>query len=109
MNKESLRVTMASQVNVSKPPAVINMLSDTNRWNIVQYLMNGNLTSSQIAEKLNIKTNALTYHLNKLYESGIISKKQGEDDKHETYYSVNLETLNHMYKSAGFETKLKNG
>lgn len=85
-----------------KAPAVINMLSDTNRWNIVQSLIKSDMTSTELSEKLKIKTNAISYHLDKLQESGIIKKRQSEADGREYFYSVDIKALNQMYKSAGF-------
>ena len=71
----------------------MSALADTNRRNILQTLKKGKISSGDLAEKLGMTPQALSYHLNKLKTSDLIYESKY---KNFIYYELNLTVLDEV-------------
>ena len=71
----------------------MSALADTNRRNILQTLKKGKISSGDLAEKLGMTPQALSYHLNKLKKSDLIYESKY---KNFIYYELNLTVLDEV-------------
>ena len=70
-----------------------NLMSDYTRFSIIILLANKTMYGKEIADKLELSTGTISYHLSPLIKEGlVISKIKGK----KIYYSINKEEINKM-------------
>lgn len=90
--------------------AVFEALADPHRRSILEFLRKGDLSAGEIAERLPIGKPAVSHHLNKLKEAGLVSS---ERDGQAIIYSLNTtvfqEVLGWIYGFKGTKRSGKDG
>ena len=70
-----------------------NLISDYTRFSIIILLADKTMYGKEIADKLELSTGTISYHLSPLIKEGlVISKIRGK----KIYYSINKEEINKM-------------
>lgn len=72
---------------------ILSALSDKNRQKIIKTLKESELTVENIAKNFDITTATLSYHLNILRESGLISSRRSGRN---IFYSLNLSVTDEL-------------
>lgn len=68
-------------------------LGDVNRLRIVDRLIAGDASSSELATALEIPTNLLAHHLKVLSEAGLVRRRASEGDRRRSYLRLATEAL----------------
>jgi DNA-binding MarR family transcriptional regulator len=92
---------MTISVRLSDPPEVLNLLGNTIRWQLLQALAFTDLRVQELVDLLEQPQNLVSYHLQKLLRSGLLSEQQSRADGRKIYYSLNLDQARTLYFSAG--------
>lgn len=90
-----------SLMNTSHPPEVLKMLAHDLRWHMVRKLAVSDYRVNELVALIGHPANLVSYHLKKLRESQIVTTRRSDADRRDTYYSLDLERLRDLYRSAG--------
>lgn len=71
----------------------LNALSETNRFNIIKILTNGDCTVGELTEKLQIRQPQVSKHLKVLNDAGIVTQKP---IKQQRVYSLSVEPFEEL-------------
>lgn len=83
------------------PPDIIKMLAHDLRWQVVQLLAVGDLRVGELVERVGHPLNLVSYHLKQLRDTEIVTARRSDADGRDTYYSLDLDRLRHMFHAAG--------
>ena len=84
-----------ADVNAMDAALICKALGDSNRIQIVELLINGELCGCKLLEHFQITQPTLSHHMKVLTECGLVnSRKEWKN----TYYSLNCETLTEFRK-----------
>lgn len=72
---------------------ILSALSDNNRRKVLDILKKGKISSGDLAQKLGMTPQALSYHLNKLKKADLIYESKY---KNYIYYELNLTILDEL-------------
>jgi ArsR family transcriptional regulator len=73
--------------------ALFKALSDPNRLNILDILMQGDSCNCELNERLGLPPNLLSHHLRVLRETGLINSRRDVVDGRWIYYSIDKDTI----------------
>lgn len=73
--------------------AIFAALADPARLTIIDHLLLGDASSSELRSILGIQSNLLAHHLGQLRKSGLIRKSRSEADGRRSYFSLNRSAL----------------
>jgi ArsR family transcriptional regulator, arsenate/arsenite/antimonite-responsive transcriptional repressor / arsenate reductase (thioredoxin) len=83
------------------PPALIQLLSHDLRWQIVKALTQSDYRVSELVDRFEQPLNLVFYHLKKLRDEALVTTRRSEADGRDTYYSLDLDYLQTLYRDAG--------
>ncbi|HEX3051616.1 MAG TPA: metalloregulator ArsR/SmtB family transcription factor [Aggregatilineaceae bacterium] len=72
---------------------IFKALSDPNRLHLMELLMDGDRTNSELMSEVGLSQNLLSHHLNVLTEAGLVTVQQSIGDARRRYYSPSLAML----------------
>ena len=78
------------QQEVSRPPAILGMLSDPLRWQLVVELGRSDRRVGELVELLGKPQNVVSYHLGELRNAGIVTARRSSADGRDVYYRADL-------------------
>lgn len=73
--------------------SIFKVLSDKQRRDILEMLKDGRLSAGEIAERLNVKPAALSYHLRLLKSADLVMEYK---EKNFVYYEINTSVLDEL-------------
>jgi protein-tyrosine-phosphatase/DNA-binding transcriptional ArsR family regulator len=77
------------------------LVADPARAAILRVLAQTDLKSGEIAERLNLRQNTVSYHLGQLRNAGLLLDHPSHFDARDIYYSLDFDRLRQMYVGAG--------
>ena len=81
--------------------AALKALSQPTRLAIFDLLMEGVQCSCEIAERLDLAPNLISYHMRALEEAGLVESVRDKDDARWIYYSLRPAALARLHKQLG--------
>jgi protein-tyrosine-phosphatase/DNA-binding transcriptional ArsR family regulator len=85
----------------SQTPNFFQLLGDPVRWQLLTALSKSDLHVQELVERVGRPQNAVSYHLNLLQKQGLVREQRSIADGREIYYSLDLERVSALYRSAG--------
>lgn len=92
---------MAKTIGFSRPPEILTLLSHQVRWQLMMALVRSDRRARELVALLKKPQNLVSYHLNRLFSSGLVRKQHSQADGREVYYSLDLERALRLYQAAG--------
>jgi protein-tyrosine-phosphatase len=86
---------------MSSPPAILGLLSDPIRWQIVQALGSSDRRVGELVELVNRPQNVVSYHLAELRNAGIATARRSAADGRDVYYRVELPRCRDLLAETG--------
>lgn len=83
------------------PPVLIQMLAHDLRWQIIKSLTESDYRVNELMERVAEPLNLVSYHLKKLRDAALVTTRRSEADGRDTYYSLDLDHLQTLYREAG--------
>ena len=80
-------------------PAIIKLLSNDLRWNILKTLAKSDLRVQELTDLLDQPQNLVSYHLQKLHQVDLVLEHQSIADGREIYYGINLNQIRNLLKT----------
>ncbi|GAB4195106.1 MAG: metalloregulator ArsR/SmtB family transcription factor [Roseiflexaceae bacterium] len=84
----------------------LKLLSDETRWVILTALRTSDRPVSELAERLKLPANLISYHLGLLRQAGLVEAHRSEADARSLYYGLNLPVLERVYQQIGAQLHL---
>lgn len=81
-------------------PAIIKLLSNDLRWNILKTLAQSDMRVQELSELLRQPQNLVSYHLQKLRDQALVLEHHSIADGREVYYGVNLNQIRDLFRAA---------
>src|SRR5689334_21120412 len=88
-------------VTATHPPAVLSLLADDVRWQIVTALARSDRRGQELARLLKRPQNLISYHLKRLLKGAVVSERRSAADARDVYFHLNLEQLRYLYAEGG--------
>jgi len=85
----------------SKPPAILGLLSDPLRWQLVGELGRSDRRVGELVQLLGKPQNVVSYHLAELRQAGIVSARRSSADGRDVYYRADLLRCRDLLGEAG--------
>ena len=85
----------------SKPPAILGLLSDPLRWQLVGELGRSDRRVGELVQLLGKPQNVVSYHLAELRQAGIVSARRSSADGRDVYYRADLFRCRDLLGEAG--------
>lgn len=89
------------KMNSPRTPNLFQLLGDPVRWQLITALSKSDLHVQELVEHVGRPQNAVSYHLNLLQKQGLVREQRSIADGREIYYSLDLERVGDLYRSAG--------
>jgi len=86
---------------VSQPPAILILLGNPIRWQLLTALGRSDLRARELVELLKHPQNLVSYHLQLLRRMGLVNIQHSRADGREIYYSLDLDRTRQLYVAAG--------
>lgn len=83
------------------PPEIIKLLAHDIRWRLIKVLCMSDYRVHELVNLVNAPLNLVSYHLKKMREDQLVTARRSEADARDTYYSLDLDQLGILYRSAG--------
>jgi protein-tyrosine-phosphatase len=77
-------------MDVSSPPAILGLLAEPLRWQIVTALGRSDRRVGELVELVGKPQNVVSYHLAELRETGVVSARRSSADGRDVYYRAHL-------------------
>lgn len=84
-----------------KPLDLLKMLAHDLRWQLVGALAYSDRRVQELVDLVGRPTNLVSYHLRQLREHHLVHEHRSAADARDIYYSLDLDTLRHLYMEAG--------
>jgi protein-tyrosine-phosphatase len=88
-------------VGATQPPAILGLLSDPLRWQLVVELGRSDRRVGELVELLSKPQNLISYHLAELRHAGIVSARRSSADGRDVYYRADLFRCRDVLSDAG--------
>lgn len=88
-------------MSIDSPPEIIKLLAHDLRWQLIQSLAHGDYRVNELVAMMQQPLNLVSYHLKQLREGQIVTVRRSEADGRDTYYSLDLDHLQRLYREAG--------
>jgi ArsR family transcriptional regulator, arsenate/arsenite/antimonite-responsive transcriptional repressor / arsenate reductase (thioredoxin) len=88
-------------MDVDARSVVHSALGDESRLRLVDLLVGGDLTVSELGGALQMPGNLLAHHLNVLEDAGVIVRRESEGDRRKRYVTLRRDLLHTLIPSAG--------
>jgi protein-tyrosine-phosphatase len=85
----------------AQPPALIKLLADDVRWQIVTALARSDRRGRELVQLLRRPQNLVSYHLRQLLKHKLVSERRSAADRREVYFSLRLHDLRQLYQESG--------
>lgn len=82
-------------------PQLFSLLGNDMRWKLVSALVRGDFNVNELQQRVHGKQNLVSYHLGKLKKAKLVRETASIADGRETYYSLNMATLQRLFFSSG--------
>jgi thioredoxin type arsenate reductase len=80
---------------------LFHLLGNQIRWRLLELLAKTDRTVLDLVDLLSEKQNLISYHLNALEKSKLVSERRSIADAREIYYSLNVDQLQRLFFTAG--------
>src|SRR6476659_3479992 len=84
-----------------KPPAILGLLSDPLRWQLVDELGRSDRRVGELVQLVEKPQNLVSYHLAELRQAGIVSARRSSADGRDVYYRADLFRCRDLLGKAG--------
>jgi protein-tyrosine-phosphatase/DNA-binding transcriptional ArsR family regulator len=84
----------------TSPPELFKLLAHEVRWHLLSVLAYSDYRVHELVSRLEKPMNLISYHLSLLRKEGLVHERRSAADARDVYYSVDLEHLQTLYKSA---------
>ena len=88
-------------METTQPPAILGLLSDPLRWELVVELGRSDRRVGELVELLGRPQNVVSYHLAELRGAGIVSARRSSADGRDVYYRADLLRCRDLLGEAG--------
>jgi ArsR family transcriptional regulator, arsenate/arsenite/antimonite-responsive transcriptional repressor / arsenate reductase (thioredoxin) len=88
-------------MRATQPPAVLGMLSDPLRWQLVVELGRSDRRVGELVDLVGKPQNLVSYHLAELRRAGIVSARRSSADGRDVYYRADLFRCRDLLGEAG--------
>jgi len=92
---------MLRAVTSTQPPAVLGLLSDPLRWQIVRELGSSDRRVGELVAIVDKPQNVVSYHLAELRKAGLASSRRSSADGRDVYYRLDLHRCHQLLADAG--------
>jgi protein-tyrosine-phosphatase/DNA-binding HxlR family transcriptional regulator len=82
-------------------PPLLKVLAHEIRWDLIQALRLGDWRVQELAERLGLATNLLSYHLKQLRQADFVRTRQSDADGRDIYYHLHWAGLEAAYAQIG--------
>lgn len=86
---------------LSSPPDFIRLLASDLRWTIARSLTDSDHRVGELVMQTGQPVNLISYHLRKMRDEGLVTARRSESDGRDVYYSLNLDYVRDLYRTAG--------
>jgi ArsR family transcriptional regulator, arsenate/arsenite/antimonite-responsive transcriptional repressor / arsenate reductase (thioredoxin) len=84
-----------------QPPEVLKLAGHAVRWNLLTSLARSDYRVQDLAERLSLPQNLVSYHLRQLREGQLVTERRSAADERAVFYHLNLERFQALYLAAG--------
>ncbi len=84
----------------------LKLLADQTRWVILTALRTSDRPVGELAERLKLPANLISYHLGLLRQAGLVEAHRSEADARSLYYGLNLPALERAYQQISAQLHL---
>jgi len=84
-----------------EPPAVLQLLAEPKRWQLLTALASSDRRVGELCELLDLPQNLVSYHLKALKEGGLVSSRRSSFDGRDTWYRIDLARVATLLGDAG--------
>ncbi len=88
-------------MNDTAPPAILGLLADPLRWQLVVELGRSDRRVAELVELVGKPQNLVSYHLAELRRAGIVSSRRSSADGRDVYYRADLFRCRDLLGAAG--------
>jgi ArsR family transcriptional regulator, arsenate/arsenite/antimonite-responsive transcriptional repressor / arsenate reductase (thioredoxin) len=88
-------------VNETQPPAILGLLSDPLRWQLVTELGRSDRRVGELVQLVEKPQNLVSYHLKELRQAGIVTARRSSADGRDVYYAADLFRCRALLDDAG--------
>ncbi len=85
----------------STPPAILGLLGDPLRWQVVVELGRSDRRAGELVELLGKPQNLVSYHLGELRRAGVVSARRSSADGRDVYYRAEVRRCHDLLRHAG--------
>src|SRR5215204_5949066 len=85
---------------LTSPPELFKLLAHEVRWQLLSVLAYSDYRVHELVTRLDKPMNLISYHLSLLRKEDLVHERRSAADARDVYYSVDLEHLQILYKSA---------
>jgi ArsR family transcriptional regulator, arsenate/arsenite/antimonite-responsive transcriptional repressor / arsenate reductase (thioredoxin) len=86
---------------VEQPPEFIRLLAHDLRWSLLKALTVSDYRVHELVEWVDQPMNLVSYHLKKMRDDALVTMRRSEADGRDVYYSLDLNRLRDLYRTAG--------
>jgi len=86
---------------LAKPPALIKLLADDVRWQIITVLARSDRRGRELVRLLRRPQNLVSYHLRQLLKHKLVTERRSAADRRDVYFSLRLDSLRQLYQESG--------
>ena len=84
------RVVRDPRPTDAAPPAFLRLAGDPLRWRLLSELARSDRRVSELTGLVGQPQNAVSYHLGRLRDGGLVSMRRSSADGRDTYYRIEL-------------------
>jgi protein-tyrosine-phosphatase/DNA-binding transcriptional ArsR family regulator len=85
----------------ASPPAFLRLAGDPLRWRLLSELARSDRRAGELTALVEQPQNAVSYHLGRLREGGLVSKRRSSADGRDVYYRIELTRCGELLAAAG--------
>ena len=83
------------------PPAVLALVADPHRWQLLSVLAQSDRRVGELTELIGKPQNLVSYHLGELRSAGLVLARRSSADRRDVYYRVDLRRCQELLAQAG--------
>src|SRR4051812_20582008 len=97
----SLEMATAPLPMDASPPAFLRLAGDPLRWRLLSELARSDRRVWELTGLVGHQQNAVSYHLGRLRDGGLVSMRRSSADGRDSYYRIELDRCGQLLAAAG--------
>src|SRR4051812_33239544 len=85
----------------ASPPAFLRLVAEPVRWRLLSELARSDRRVTELTRLVGQPQNAVSYHLGRLREGGLVSMRRSSADGRDSYYRIELDRCGELLAATG--------